>query len=67
MKPANFTYYDPTMVNLSAGPILGWIAALIWALVEKCSLKCEPSFPLPAESDAWNFYVQQLNETAAIE
>jgi hypothetical protein len=55
-------------VNLIFGwTILGWIAALIWALVEKRSPKREPRRPLPAESDAWNFHVPQLNEATAID
>src|SRR6266705_5166014 len=55
-------------VNLIFGwTVLGWIAAFMWSLAEKTSPKGEPARPCSAETDAWNFHAQQLNEATAID
>lgn len=54
-------------LNLIFGwTVLGWIAALIWALAEKHSPKGESVGPWSAEADAWDFHARPLNEDSAI-
>lgn len=54
-------------VNLIFGwTVLGWIAALIWALTKKAPTKVEPVHLWPVENDSWNFHARQLNEDSAI-
>ena len=55
-------------VNLIFGwTVLGWVAALIWALAHQPSPKGEPARPWSAETDAWNFHAPQLKEGSAID
>ncbi len=42
---------------------LGWVAALIWALIKRGSPKAEP---VAVENDAWNFHARHLSEDSAI-
>ena len=54
-------------VNLIFGwTVLGWIAALIWALTKKAPTRVQPVRLSPVENDTWNFHARQLNEDSAI-
>jgi hypothetical protein len=55
-------------VNLIFGwTVVGWIAAVIWALGQQPSPEGEPASSCPMEADTWSFDLPKLTERSAIE
>ena len=55
-------------VNLIFGwTVIGWIAAVAWALTEQPWPRPEPDPSLSIETDNWSFHTPNLSETSAIQ